>query len=89
MHGKLLLMAVMLTVMLAFASPDPALVVPAGEKMKPEELIAKHLEAIGTAAARAAVKNRMMNGSAQVIFPCLSGCHLTLVFRRVFAARTP
>ena len=36
------------------------------QKMKPEELIAKHLESIGTAEARAAVRNRIINGVAEM-----------------------
>ncbi len=38
----------------------------AGEKLKPEELIAKHLEAIGPAAARAAVETRAVEGLGQL-----------------------
>lgn len=34
----------------------------AGDKLKPEELIAKHLESIGTPEARAAVKTRVLKG---------------------------
>lgn len=37
-------------------------------KLKPEELIEKHLAAIGTPEARAEVKSRMMNGTAEVVF---------------------
>jgi len=61
----------------AFSNSNLNFAAPAGEKLKPEELIAKHLEAIGTPAARAAVKNRMMNGSAQVIFRLGSRGQLT------------
>jgi hypothetical protein len=68
MHGRILLTAAALTVVLAISHPNPSFVAPAAEKMKPEELIAKHLESIGTAAARAAVKSRMITGSAQVVF---------------------
>lgn len=35
----------------------------AGDKMKPEEIVAKHLESIGTAEARAAVHNRIIGGT--------------------------
>ena len=38
------------------------------QKMKPEEILAKHLESIGTAEARSADKNRIMVGDANVIF---------------------
>lgn len=37
-------------------------------KMKAEELVAKHLDSIGTPEARAAAKNRSATGTAQVIF---------------------
>ena len=33
--------------------------------LKPEEVVAKHLDSIGTAAARAAIKNRVVQGSAK------------------------
>ncbi len=38
-----------------------------GGKLKPEELLARHLEALGSAEARAAVKNRVVSGSAKVV----------------------
>jgi hypothetical protein len=38
------------------------------QKLKPEELIAKHLDSIGTAEARAAVKSQMTVGEAVVTF---------------------
>ncbi|HEY0005328.1 MAG TPA: hypothetical protein VGB17_11010 [Pyrinomonadaceae bacterium] len=37
---------------------------PLADKMKPEEVIAKHLDSIGTAEARAAARNRIINGAA-------------------------
>lgn len=37
-------------------------------KMKVEELVARHLDSIGTPEARAAAKNRVASGTAQVIF---------------------
>jgi hypothetical protein len=40
----------------------------ASDKMKWEELVANHLESIGTAEARTAVKVRAMNGRANVFF---------------------
>ncbi len=40
----------------------------APQKMKPEEVIARHLESIGSAKARAAVKTRIIAGTAQVVF---------------------
>ena len=38
------------------------------QKMKPEEILAKHLDSIGTSAARAADKTRIMVGDADVNF---------------------
>lgn len=38
------------------------------QKLKPEEIVAKHLEALGTAEARAAVKSQMAIGDATVTF---------------------
>src|SRR5258705_1404828 len=40
----------------------------ATDKMKPEDLVAKHLESIGTASARASVVTRIIAGTSQVIF---------------------
>jgi hypothetical protein len=40
----------------------------AGEKLKPEEVVARHLESIGTAKARAAVTTRIIYGNSLVIF---------------------
>ncbi len=39
-----------------------------GQKLKPDEIVAKHLESIGTAEARAAAKTRMAVGEAVVTF---------------------
>lgn len=39
-----------------------------GQKLKAEEILAKHVESIGTPEARAAVKNRMATGSVMVKF---------------------
>ncbi len=38
------------------------------EKMTPEELVAKHLESIGSSQARNSLKTRVISGTAQVIF---------------------
>lgn len=38
------------------------------QKMKPEEILAKHLDSIGTSAVRAADKNRIIVGDADVVF---------------------
>lgn len=40
----------------------------AEQKMKIEELVARHLDALGTAEARAAAKNRVLEGQATVTF---------------------
>ncbi len=40
----------------------------AGQKLKPDELVAKHLDSIGSTEARAAVKSRMAVGEASVTF---------------------
>ena len=39
-----------------------------GEKIKPEELVAKHLASIGTAEARVAARNRTVLGNVDVVF---------------------
>jgi len=44
------------------------LLTPAQEKIQPADLVAKHLESIGSAKARAAVKTRIFVGTSQVIF---------------------
>jgi hypothetical protein len=41
---------------------------PAPDKMKPEEVVAKHLDSIGTAEARAKIKSRIIQGTAQTTF---------------------
>jgi len=38
------------------------------EKLKPEDVVAKHLESIGSAKERAAVRSRIISGTAQVVF---------------------
>jgi hypothetical protein len=55
-----------LTLVLAFAFAP--LSTTAQEKIKPADLVAKHLESIGSAKARAAVKTRIFVGTSQVIF---------------------
>src|SRR5882724_12791968 len=40
----------------------------ATDKMKAEDLVAKHLESIGTAASRSSVTTRIIAGTSQVIF---------------------
>jgi hypothetical protein len=45
----------------------PVSVASGDEKIKPEELVAKHLESIGTAEARAAARNRIITGVSELI----------------------
>ncbi|HEY0386629.1 MAG TPA: hypothetical protein VGC64_11485, partial [Pyrinomonadaceae bacterium] len=40
----------------------------APDKMKPEEVVAKHLDSIGTAEARAKIKSRIIQGTALATF---------------------
>ena|SRR6266496_73464 len=54
-------------VVLSLVSLSP-LSLSARERIKPEELVARHLESIGSAKARAAVKTRIIAGTSQVIF---------------------
>ncbi len=49
----------------AFLLPSPCA---SRQKIKMEELVARHLASIGPAEARAAAKNRVANGTARVIF---------------------
>ena len=53
----------LLVAFVSFAVPSAL-----AQKLKPEEILAKHLESIGTAEARAAVKNRMTMGTVLVKF---------------------
>ncbi len=39
-----------------------------GQKLKVEEVVAKHLGSIGTAEARASIKSRLASGTAEVVF---------------------
>jgi len=57
-----LCLAVIFSVQLAIAAPSSI------DKMKPEDVVARHLESIGSAKARAAVKSRIISGSSQVVF---------------------
>ncbi len=38
------------------------------QKLKPEDIVTRHLESIGSAEARAAVKTRIISGTSQVVF---------------------
>lgn len=76
MHRRFLPAAVVVLGVLASIYAGPASIIPAAEKMRTEELVAKHLESIGTATARAAAKNRVMNGAAEVTFRLGAQGHL-------------
>jgi hypothetical protein len=65
MHGLRFQVAVLLGGVLACSLPGS---VPVAQKMKIEELVQRHLDKIGTAEARAAVKNRVMEGKTGVTF---------------------
>ncbi len=54
------------TVILLLAAQHPAGA--KDQKMKPEELVAKHLESIGTPEARAAIRTRIAVGKGQILF---------------------
>ena len=59
-----LLLLIALTAIACIASPRSH----ANEKLKPEDVVSKHLESIGSEKARAAVKTRIIAGSSQVVF---------------------
>lgn len=61
---KNLFVGVLVALVLAAAGQTAAV----AQKLKAEEFLAKHLESLGTAEARAAVKNRMAVGSVMVKF---------------------
>jgi hypothetical protein len=65
MKNRKWLLSVIGAMMLLIAGPSPN---SAPLKIRCEELVAKHLESIGSAEARAKVKSRAMRGSAGVIF---------------------
>jgi len=57
--------------LLAIALALPVFVVPSkssAQKLKPEDIVARHLESIGSAQERAAVKTRIISGTSQVVF---------------------
>src|SRR5436190_2019514 len=47
---------------------SPSLTSAKDEKLKPEDLVAKHLDSIGPAEKRNAVKSRATSGATQVVF---------------------
>jgi hypothetical protein len=54
--------------LLTTAASITSAALPVADKMKPEEVIAKHLESIGTAEARAAAKSRIIQGNTIATF---------------------
>jgi hypothetical protein len=62
LHG---LCALVLFALVAMILPFPSL---AGDKLKPEEIVAKNLESIGTAEARAKVNSRIVGGTVVATF---------------------
>src|SRR2546425_3336965 len=67
MHGlKFPFVILCLAIILGFAPANSSSVVI--EKITPEELVAKHLESIGSSQARNSLKTRVFSGTAQVIF---------------------
>jgi len=57
--------------LLAIALALPVFGVPSkssAQKLKPEDIVARHLESIGSAQERAAVKTRIIAGTSQVVF---------------------
>lgn len=59
---RALIITVLCVMAISIAPPQAA------EKMTPDELIARHLGAIGSAQARTAITTRIISGTAQVIF---------------------
>ena len=67
MHGlKFSFVILCLAIILGFAPANSSSSVI--EKITPEELVAKHLESIGSSVARNSLKTRVISGTAQVIF---------------------
>src|SRR5205807_8861579 len=67
MHGlKFSFVIVCLAIILVFAPANSSSSVI--EKITPDELVAKHLESIGSSKARNSLKTRVISGMAQVIF---------------------
>ena len=56
------LLAIACALLLAASAKSPA------QKMKPEEVVTRHLESIGSAKERGAIKTRIISGTSQVVF---------------------
>lgn len=65
---SLILMLIVCATTVGLLAPLPASVASADEKMRAEEVIAKHLDSIGTAEARRAVNNRVIVGTSRFSF---------------------
>lgn len=73
-HARALMRALLVALLCLAAAPPAnlaAAATPDKEKMKPEDVVAKHLESIGTAEARKAVRNLVASGT--VVFSIRSG----------------
>lgn len=57
------LMAIALAFLAALCSAESS-----AQKLKPEDVVARHLESIGSAKDRASVKTRIISGTSQVVF---------------------
>jgi hypothetical protein len=66
--------ACLLLIAVAAASPSPAAV---GEKPRAEEVVARHLESVGTAEARAATKSVLARGTVNATFRAPSTAQLS------------
>ncbi|HEX8337231.1 MAG TPA: hypothetical protein VF621_10915 [Pyrinomonadaceae bacterium] len=71
-NPRALALAFALLAALLPSTPRAATPAPDDDKMKAEEVIAKHLEAIGPQAARAAAETRIVGGSSRAVFKARS-----------------
>src|SRR5216684_5822978 len=53
---------------IACALLSPAFSNSSAQKLKPEEVVTRHLESIGSAKERGAIKTRIISGTSQVVF---------------------
>lgn len=68
MHGRAQALAVCLLLSFLLASPAFIFQTRAVEKLKPEEVVAKHLESLGAAETRASIKNLIAAGNVVASF---------------------
>jgi hypothetical protein len=64
-HIRALLACVLVAAAGAAAPPPRAR---AGDKLKPEEIVARHLEAVGAAESRQSIKTRIIEGTVALAF---------------------